>query len=398
VFTTQGSSTHYGNDYQGACGFQAAMFCNKSFKYDDPNAAAICKNVPDELKEGPMGGFFAAPSGYYYTQKRPDGSTYLSCGECYEIEIDETLTPDYTPSIGPNGVPSGKVVVQIVDACPAGPNTEWCAGPYSTRPGLPGLGPASLHLDLSDASMGVLSTGDPNAIYKQLKNVLAVAATKYRRVACPITTSMYMALTYVSLSPASTHGFYGMGFGIANVAGAGSLFKVEIQGSQEPGPVTGKYCYQFAQTCNDEHSCNVQSDNPNCPGVYSDDPDLCIPANAKQQFFKPACTACASYCGLSQEEAERGSSEWINCLRGVEMVPSRPQEESGIWQFNTQLFAPVRLRITDSKNRVVVTDWIPYESFLTQCNTTTQEGCFIRLTTNNGADIAQFPATLPPST
>ena len=412
-FTPKGSSTHYGNQRNGACGFQAASFCSNKFTYIDPDSAKTCEIIPDDLKASPISGFYAAPSGYYYTQVGPDGSsTYLSCGECYEIVVDTEFTPNYVPSAG-----SGSVVVQIADSCPGAPNIKWCAGEFSARPDIPKLGAGSLHLDLNDASLGVLTAGDPNAFAKGLPNVLPFAATKYRRVPCPITTAMYLALAYVSFqTPVSTQGFYSMGFGVTNVAGAGSLFKVEMQGSPEPpqppppgaapGPAapTGKYCYQFSGTCTDQHSCTVQPANPNwsCPGTYSDNPNLCIPVNAPAntpQFFAPACAACPSFCGLPSIGADGSvgppSSEgvWVNCPRGTDVTETRPQEEYGIWQLNSQLFAPVRLRITDSKNRVIVTDWIPYDSF-THCNSTTTEGCYIKLTTNNGAGIAQYPATL----
>jgi hypothetical protein len=402
-----GSSTHYGNQRNAACGFQAAPFCGKDVIYTDDDSINACKMVPKDLWEFPAGRY-AAPTGNYYTQTGPPGSGtngYMSCGECFEIEVDQTYTP-----IAPAPY-AGSVTVQIADSCPCGPNVKWGCGKYSERDEIPGLGafpPGVIHLDLSNPAMGQLSTGDPNA-FNEGKGA-SVLATTYRRVACPIKTNMYMNLSNASMGPAGSNLIYtGMGFSIVNVAGAGSLFKVEIQGSPppilppgsgpSPPPPLATYCYQYGNTCDVSHYCNQEagysgcgSDQPNNQ-FASNTAGLCVygpgGSGTDPKYFEPVYKQCASPAPSKQTLVSTGSDDqfWIDCPRSMNFTATRPQERYAIWQTSAAVIAPVRFKITDSKNRQKITDYVPADWFVTCPSEGSYAGCFYNLG-------VQFKATL----
>ena len=181
----------------------------------------MCSSVPDALKYFPAGRY-AAPSGAYYSQEHD----YLSCGECIEIQA---VNCEGAP------VPDRSVVVQISDSCPCGPNPKWCCGPYSVRPGFDASSSGTIHLDLSNPAFSALNSsgGNPSTSIPY-----GVVATQYRRVACkPLADSDMYAVMTIGQTPSSCSAYAGcestsyISFQIANVAGAGSLWSVEIRGA-----------------------------------------------------------------------------------------------------------------------------------------------------------------------
>ena len=128
-------STHYGITYAGACAFGIYGLCNVKTNsiMESEICQTFCKNYPDlcedrEDSKFSFRGNFIAPNGNYYTQfwsSLPgDHDNYLSCGECYELEITQE---DGTPY--PEGQRrSDNIIAQIVDSCPCAANAKWCCG------------------------------------------------------------------------------------------------------------------------------------------------------------------------------------------------------------------------------------------------------------------------------
>jgi len=225
-------STHYGLTYAGACAFGVYGLC--SFKANVTMESEICqtfcKNYPD-LCEDPVDtklslrGNFIAPNGNYYTQfwsSLPgDYDNYLSCGECYELEItkeDGSLYPE-------NERRSENIIAQIVDSCPCSANAKWCCGSgidhcseIDFKYGCP-IPEGSWHVDLSDIAMSRLQTNDPYGIM-----VDGVIPIRYKRVPCPVKGNIH-----VWLRPGAGQWYFALT--VVNVANMGSLVAVEVQQS-----------------------------------------------------------------------------------------------------------------------------------------------------------------------
>jgi hypothetical protein len=240
-------STHFGLTYGGACAFGLYGLCTKAYTFTDTQlgglCATFCKTYPDLCQDPAtttLRGNFAAPDGDYYTQFWPDlpgdNDNYLSCGECFQLVRTKKDGTDYQAAETGYTPP---VVLQIVDSCPCSANSKWCCGsgrdhcgevsdfkygcplPPSTQSSLvpadhDPLPNESLHLDLSDIAMSRLQTGSANGMM-----VDGVIPTRYRRVPCPVTGNIYILL--------KNGGEYYFSFSVVNVAGLGSLVKVEAR-------------------------------------------------------------------------------------------------------------------------------------------------------------------------
>ncbi|ORX85141.1 hypothetical protein BCR32DRAFT_229961 [Anaeromyces robustus] len=222
-------STHYGLTYAGACAFGVYGLC--SFKSNVTMESEICqkfcKNYPD-LCEDPVDtklslrGNFIAPNGNYYTQfwsSLPgDYDNYLSCGECYELEItqeDGSLYPEKQRR-------SENIIAQIVDSCPCSANAKWCCGSgidhcneIDFKYGCP-IPEDSVHFDLSDIAMARLQTNDPNG-----GMVEGVIPIRYKRVPCPVKGNIY-----IRILPGANQWYFAIN--VVNVANMGSLVAVEV--------------------------------------------------------------------------------------------------------------------------------------------------------------------------
>jgi len=222
-------STHYGLTYAGACAFGVYGLC--SFKANVTMESEICqtfcKNYPD-LCEDPVDtklslrGNFIAPNGNYYTQfwsSLPgDYDNYLSCGECYELEItkeDGSLYPE-------NERRSENIIAQIVDSCPCSANAKWCCGSgidhcseIDFKYGCP-IPEDSVHFDLSDIAMTRLQMNDPN-----VGMVEGVIPIRYKRVPCPVKGNIY-----IRILPGANQWYFAIN--VVNVANMGSLVAVEV--------------------------------------------------------------------------------------------------------------------------------------------------------------------------
>jgi Endoglucanase C-terminal domain/subunit and related proteins len=222
-------STHYGLTYAGACAFGVYGLC--SFKsnvtMESPICQKFCENYPD-LCEDPVDtklslrGNFIAPNGNYYTQFWPslqgDYDNYLSCGECYELEItqeDGSLYPEGDRR-------SENIIAQIVDSCPCSANAKWCCGSgidhcneIDFKYGCP-IPQDSVHFDLSDIAMARLQTNDPNG-----GMVEGVIPIRYKRVPCPVKGNIY-----IRILPGANQWYFAIN--VVNVANMGSLVAVEV--------------------------------------------------------------------------------------------------------------------------------------------------------------------------
>jgi hypothetical protein len=238
-------STHFGLTSGGACGFGLYGLCTTAFRFTDPSLAAscdaFCKAYP-ALCADPAGttlrGNFAAPQGNYYSQFWPslpgDRDNYLSCGECFEVVRTRKDGTDYPPGEAGYTAP---VTLQLIDSCPCSANSKWCCGsgrdhcaevsdfkfgcqlppappPPEDHDPVPG---ESIHLDLSDIAIARLETGDAKGGI-----VDGVIPTRYRRVPCPVVGNVYVWLR-------SGAGPYWFALSVVNVAGPGSVVKVEAQ-------------------------------------------------------------------------------------------------------------------------------------------------------------------------
>ena len=240
-------STHFGLTYGGACAFGLYGLCTTAYTFTDASLQGLCtifcKTYPDLCSDPAtitLRGNFAAPDGDYYTQFWPDlpgdNDNYLSCGECFQLVRTKKDGTDYQPAETGYTPP---VVLQIVDSCPCSANSKWCCGsgrdhcgevsdfkygcplPPSTQSSLvpadhDPLPNESLHLDLSDIAMSRLQTGDANGMM-----VDGVIPTRYRRVPCPVKGNIYILV--------KNGGEYYFSFSVVNVAGLGSLVKVEAR-------------------------------------------------------------------------------------------------------------------------------------------------------------------------
>jgi len=232
-------STHYGITYAGACAFGVYGLC--AFKSNITMASDICvtfcENYPD-LCEDPEGvtkmslrGNFIAPNGNYYTQFWPslpgDYDNYLSCGECYELEItneDGSLYPEGKKR-------SDNIIAQIVDSCPCSANAKWCCGSgidhcneIDFKYGCP-IPEDSVHFDLSDIAMARLQTNDPNG--GMIEGVIPI---RYKRVPCPVKGNIY-----IRVLPGANQWYFAIN--VVNVANMGSLVAVEVLRDGEWAPL-----------------------------------------------------------------------------------------------------------------------------------------------------------------
>ena len=222
-------STHYGITYAGACAFGVYGLCalKSDITMDSEICQTFCKNYPD-LCEDPDGsnfslrGNFIAPNGNYYTQfwsSLPgDYDNYLSCGECYELEItkeDGSLYPEGERR-------SDNIIAQIVDSCPCSANAKWCCGSgidhcheIDFKYGCP-IPEDSVHFDLSDIAMARLQTNDPNGGL-----VEGVIPIRYKRVPCQVKGNIY-----IRILPGANQWYFAIN--VVNVANMGSLVAVEV--------------------------------------------------------------------------------------------------------------------------------------------------------------------------
>lgn len=236
-------STHFGLTHAGACAFGLYGLCTTKFNFTDSTLAAkcesFCTSYPDLCADPPdmsLRGNFAAPQGNYYTQfwsSLPgERDNYLSCGECFEVIRTKKDGSEYQP--GESGY-TKPVAVQIVDSCPCSANSKWCCGSGRDHceevsdfkygcPTPPGDLPTdrdpsseeSIHLDLSDIAMSRLQTGDANGMM-----VDGVIPIKYRRIPCPVVGNIHVWVR--------NGGDYWFALTVVNLAGVGSITKVEAQ-------------------------------------------------------------------------------------------------------------------------------------------------------------------------
>jgi len=222
-------STHYGLTYAGACAFGVYGLCSlkSNVTMQSEICQTFCKNYPD-LCEDPVDtklslrGNFIAPNGNYYTQFWPslpgDYDNYLSCGECYELEITQE-----DGSLYPEGQKrSENIIAQIVDSCPCSANAKWCCGSgidhcneIDFKYGCP-IPEDSVHFDLSDIAMARLQTNDPNG-----GMVEGVIPIRYKRVPCPVKGNIF-----IRILPGANQWYFAIN--VVNVANMGSLVAVEV--------------------------------------------------------------------------------------------------------------------------------------------------------------------------
>jgi len=239
-------STHYGMGYGGACAYGLYGVCSSAMKSGDPRfleqCTAFCKAYPDLCKD-PAGttlrGNWGAPPGNYYSQFWPSlpgaRDNYLSCGECFEIELTKKDGTDY--QVGETGY-TPPITLQVADSCPCAANSKWCCGsgrdhcyevadfkygcqlppsppdPALDRDPLPN---ESIHIDLCDIAMSRLQTGDANG-----NMVDGIIPIKYRRVPCPVVGNIHVWLH----SGASEYWF---AMSVVNIKGLGAVTVVEAQ-------------------------------------------------------------------------------------------------------------------------------------------------------------------------
>ena len=222
-------STHYGLTYAGACAFGVYGLCalKADVTMESEICQTFCKNYPDlcedrEDSKYSLRGNFIAPNGNYYTQfwsSLPgDYDNYLSCGECYELEItkeDGSLYPEDERR-------SDNLIAQIVDSCPCSANAKWCCGSgidhcheIDFKYGCP-IPEGSVHFDLSDIAMTRLQTNDPNT-----GMVEGVIPIRYKRVPCPVKGNIY-----IRVLPGANKWYFAIN--VVNVANMGSLVAVEV--------------------------------------------------------------------------------------------------------------------------------------------------------------------------
>jgi len=221
-------STHYGGTSGGACGFGNTPNCW--------NPGNPCPGVPDVIANSPYAGLYTAPQGNYYAQLGKFPDDYLSCGECMEIRCVDTQCTYRDP-----------ITVQIADACPCFCNTKWCCSNYSDctelgpdLDGHPHCGKSpngvwdtdSLHLDLSDYAMSMLSSGS-----KTSGNLPGVINTMFRRVSCPAKGNIYLQLSqsvsvakncYTVYPQPPRDCFYYLSTSVINVVGYGAVESVSV--------------------------------------------------------------------------------------------------------------------------------------------------------------------------
>ena len=223
-------STHYGVTYAGACAFGVYGLCSFKSKLtmESDICQTFCKNYPDlcddpEITKLSLRGNFIAPNGNYYTQfwsSLPgDLDNYLSCGECYELEI---LKEDGTPY--PEGERrSDNIIAQIVDSCPCSANAKWCCGSgidhcnevADFKYGCP-IPEDSVHFDLSDIAMSRLQTNDPDG-----GMVEGIIPIRYKRVPCPVKGNIH-----IRVLPGANQWYFAIN--VVNVANMGSIVSVEV--------------------------------------------------------------------------------------------------------------------------------------------------------------------------
>ena len=222
-------STHYGITYAGACAFGVYGLCSlkSDITMDSEICQTFCKNYPDLCEDRDdskfsLRGNFIAPNGNYYTQfwsSLPgDYDNYLSCGECYELEItkeDGSLYPEGERR-------SDNIIAQIVDSCPCAANAKWCCGSgidhcheIDFKYGCP-IPENSVHFDLSDIAMARLQTNDPNG--GLIEGVIPI---RYKRVPCPVKGNIY-----IRILPGANQWYFAIN--VVNVANMGSLVAVEV--------------------------------------------------------------------------------------------------------------------------------------------------------------------------
>jgi len=223
-------STHYGITYAGACAFGVYGLCSLKSKItmESEICQTFCKNYPDlcedrEDSNYSLRGNFIAPNGNYYTQfwsSLPgERDNYLSCGECYELEITQE---DGTPY--PEGQRrSDNIVAQIVDSCPCAANAKWCCGSgidhcneVDFKYGCP-IPENSVHFDLSDIAMARLQTNDPNG--GLIEGIIPI---RYKRVPCPVKGNIYLRVL-----PGANKWYFAIN--AVNIANMGSLISIEVK-------------------------------------------------------------------------------------------------------------------------------------------------------------------------
>ena len=224
-------STHYGITYAGACAFGIYGLCNVKTNsiMESEICQTFCKNYPDlcedrEDSKFSFRGNFIAPNGNYYTQfwsSLPgDHDNYLSCGECYELEITQE---DGTP-YPEDKRRSDNIIAQIVDSCPCAANAKWCCGSgidhcaevEGFKYGCP-IPDNSVHFDLSDIAMARLQTNDPNGGL-----VEGIIPIRYRRVPCPVKGNIH-----IRVLPGANQWYFAIN--VVNVANMGSIIAVEAK-------------------------------------------------------------------------------------------------------------------------------------------------------------------------
>jgi len=219
-------STHFGLTYGGACGFGLYGLCTTKYNETGDLCIKFCNNYPDLCKDPDnisLRGNFCAPNGNYYTQfwsSLPgDYDNYLSCGECYEVEMTQ---PDGS-SYPKESRPSDNILLQVVDSCPCTANAKWCCGSgthhcneIDFKYGCP-IPEGSWHVDLSDIAMSRLQTNDPYGTM-----VDGVIPIRYKRVPCPVKGNIH-----IWLRPGAGQWYFALT--VVNVANMGSLVAVEVQ-------------------------------------------------------------------------------------------------------------------------------------------------------------------------
>jgi len=218
-------STHFGLTYGGACGFGLYGLCTTKYNETGELCMKFCDKYPDlcaDPENISLRGNFCAPNGNYYTQfwsSLPgDYDNYLSCGECYEVEMTQPDGSSY-----PAGQKTDNILLQVVDSCPCTANAKWCCGSgvdhcneIDFKYGCP-IPEGSWHVDLSDIAMSRLQTNDP---YGGM--VDGVIPIKYKRVPCPLKGNIH-----VWLRPGAGPWYFALT--VVNVANLGSLVGVEVQ-------------------------------------------------------------------------------------------------------------------------------------------------------------------------
>ena len=188
--------------------------CQRFFK----NFPTLCEDPVDT--ELSLRGNFITPNGNNYIQfwsfLPGVHDNYLSCGECFEIEItkeDGSLYPKDERR-------SENIIAQIVDSCPCSSNSKWCCrssndhcNEVEFKYGCP-LPEDSIHFDLSDIAMARLQINDPNG--GLIEGIILV---HYKHVLCPIKGNIYIIIL------PGVNKWY---FAINVVANMSSIISVEV--------------------------------------------------------------------------------------------------------------------------------------------------------------------------